>query len=82
MHECPNCGQACDCIGDDTWDDSKLAAKLERILDRRGVTIEEETDTSVPSVRRKASRKGRKAVPARKVRHNRRHDHDGPSGKD
>lgn len=20
MHECPNCGQACDCIGDDTWD--------------------------------------------------------------
>ena len=23
MHECPNCGQACDCIGDDTWDDSE-----------------------------------------------------------
>ena len=21
MHECPNCGQACDCIGDDTWND-------------------------------------------------------------
>jgi len=42
----------------------KLAAKLERILDRRGVTIEKETDTSVPSVRKKASRKGRKAVPA------------------
>lgn len=20
MHECPNCGQVCDCIGDDTWD--------------------------------------------------------------
>ena len=20
MHECPDCGQACDCIGDDTWD--------------------------------------------------------------
>lgn len=19
MHECPECGQACDCIGDDTW---------------------------------------------------------------
>ncbi len=25
MHECPNCGQACDCIGDDTWDDSEAA---------------------------------------------------------
>jgi hypothetical protein len=23
MHECPNCGQACDCIGDDTWMDSE-----------------------------------------------------------
>lgn len=23
MHECPNCGQACDCIGDDTWDDTE-----------------------------------------------------------
>ena len=21
MHECPICGQACDCIGDDTWND-------------------------------------------------------------
>jgi hypothetical protein len=21
MHECPNCGQACDCIGDDLWND-------------------------------------------------------------
>lgn len=21
MHECPNCGQACDCVGDDTWND-------------------------------------------------------------
>lgn len=20
MHECPECGQACDCLGDDTWD--------------------------------------------------------------
>ena len=19
MHECPRCGQACDCIGDDLW---------------------------------------------------------------
>ncbi len=19
MHECPNCGQACDCDGEDTW---------------------------------------------------------------
>jgi hypothetical protein len=25
MHECPNCGQACDCIGDDTWDDTEAA---------------------------------------------------------
>lgn len=25
MHECPNCGQACDCIGDDTWDDNESA---------------------------------------------------------
>jgi len=23
MHECPGCGQACDCIGDDTWDDTE-----------------------------------------------------------
>ena len=23
MHECPICGQACDCIGDDTWDDTE-----------------------------------------------------------
>jgi hypothetical protein len=23
MHECPNCGQACDCCGDDTWDDTE-----------------------------------------------------------
>lgn len=23
MHECPNCGQACDCIGDDTWSDTE-----------------------------------------------------------
>ena len=21
MHECPRCGQACDCIGDDLWND-------------------------------------------------------------
>jgi hypothetical protein len=21
MHECPNCGQACDCDGEDTWYD-------------------------------------------------------------
>lgn len=21
MHECPNCGQACDCDGDDVWRD-------------------------------------------------------------
>lgn len=21
MHECPNCGQACDCCGDDLWND-------------------------------------------------------------
>jgi len=21
MHECPNCGQACDCDGEDTWFD-------------------------------------------------------------
>ena len=25
MHVCPNCGQACDCIGDDTWDDTEAA---------------------------------------------------------
>lgn len=25
MHECPKCGQACDCIGDDTWDDTESA---------------------------------------------------------
>lgn len=25
MHECPNCGQACDCMGDDTWNDSESA---------------------------------------------------------
>jgi hypothetical protein len=23
MHECPDCGQACDCVGDDVWDDSE-----------------------------------------------------------
>lgn len=23
MHECPYCGQACDCIGDDTWCDAE-----------------------------------------------------------
>lgn len=23
MHECPNCGLACDCIGDDTWNDAE-----------------------------------------------------------
>lgn len=21
MHECPECGQVCDCCGDDTWND-------------------------------------------------------------
>ena len=21
MHECPDCGQACDCDGEDTWND-------------------------------------------------------------
>ena len=25
MHECPDCGQVCDCIGDDTWDSSESA---------------------------------------------------------
>lgn len=25
MHECPECGQACDCCGDDTWDNSEAA---------------------------------------------------------
>jgi hypothetical protein len=25
MHACPNCGQACDCTGDDTWDDTEEA---------------------------------------------------------
>ena len=23
MHECPRCGQACDCIGDDLWCDAE-----------------------------------------------------------
>ena len=23
MHECPNCCQACDCTGDDTWSDAE-----------------------------------------------------------
>jgi hypothetical protein len=23
MHECPKCGQACKCLGDDTWDDTE-----------------------------------------------------------
>ena len=22
MHECPNCGQVCDCDGEDTWFDN------------------------------------------------------------
>lgn len=25
MHECPRCGQACDCHGDDTWDETESA---------------------------------------------------------
>lgn len=25
MHECPNCGQACDCCGDDLWNDLEAA---------------------------------------------------------
>lgn len=25
MHECPNCGFACDCDGDDTWNDAAAA---------------------------------------------------------
>jgi len=46
---------------------TKLAEKLEQILDRRGVTIEKEAEaesTSVPSVRKKA-RTRHKDVPAR-----------------
>jgi hypothetical protein len=23
MHECPDCGMVCDCIGDDTWNDAE-----------------------------------------------------------
>lgn len=25
MHECPICGQACDCCGDDLWNDAEAA---------------------------------------------------------
>ena len=25
MHSCPNCGQACDCIGDDLWNELEAA---------------------------------------------------------
>ena len=42
MHECPECGQACDCDGEDTWHDWDSDEAEECICDHEGSGLDED----------------------------------------
>ena len=42
MHECPECGQACDCDGEDLWHDWDSDEVEECICDHEGSGIDED----------------------------------------
>lgn len=45
MHECPECGQACDCDGEDTWfDDEQTALNCEHVCEDFDNDVEDEID--------------------------------------
>lgn len=49
MHECPDCGQACDCDGEDTWFDEVEECDCDCWRDDEGY-VEDDYEEVMPNV--------------------------------